>query len=141
MGVSNLPVVNACLNAASAILLMIGYGLIKAGKREAHKRTMLAALITSSLFLMSYLLYHYNVGSVRFTGEGWVRMVYFSVLISHTLLAVVVPPLAIVTLIRALKGRFDRHKIVARWTLPIWLYVSATGVAVYVMLYELYPGG
>jgi uncharacterized membrane protein YozB (DUF420 family) len=100
---------------------------------------MLTALGTSSMFLISYLIYHYHVGTVRFTGEGGVRGVYFAILISHTILAATVPPLAIVTLVRALRERFDRHRVIARWTLPIWLYVSITGVAVYVMLYQLYP--
>jgi uncharacterized membrane protein YozB (DUF420 family) len=100
---------------------------------------MVSALVTSGLFLISYLVYHYHVGSVKFTGVGWVRGLYFTILISHTILAVAVPPLAIVTLFRALRERFDRHRVIARWTLPIWLYVSVTGVAVYVMLYQLFP--
>lgn len=136
MGISDLPFVNACLNGTSTILLLIGYRFIRAGKRLAHKRTMLTALATSSLFLASYLVYHYHVGSVRFTGVGVMRVVYFAVLISHSILAVTVPPLAIVTLVRALRERFDKHRIIARWTLPIWLYVSFTGVVVYVMLYQ-----
>lgn len=139
MDISDLPLVNACLNATSTVLLLIGYRLIRTGKKTAHKRIMLTAVVTSSLFLISYLLYHYNVGSVRFTGIGFVRGLYFAVLISHTVLAATVPPLAIVTLVRALRKRFDRHRIIARWTLPIWLYVSFTGVIVYLMLYRLYP--
>ena len=138
MGITDLPLVNACLNATSTALLLIGYSFIKAGNRRLHRRFMLTALVTSSLFLISYLTYHYNVGSVRFTGAGWVRGVYFTILISHTILAVAVPPLAIVTLVRALRERFDRHRLIARWTLPIWLYVSFTGVIVYLMLYQLY---
>ena len=102
---------------------------------------MIAALVTSSMFLISYLVYHYNVGSVRFTGLGLSRTVYFIILISHTLLAASVPPLAILTLTRALKKRFDRHRRIARWTFPIWLYVSVTGVMIYVMLYHIYPSG
>ena len=139
MGISDLPVVNACLNATSTVLLLIGYRFIRTGRRTAHKRTMLTALGTSSLFLISYLTYHYHVGSVRFTGEGAVRGIYFAILISHTILAATVPPLAIITLVRALRERFDKHRRIARWTLPIWLYVSVTGVVVYVMLYQLYP--
>lgn len=139
MGISDLPLVNAILNATSMALLLIGYSFIKAGNRRLHKRFMFSALVISSLFLASYLIYHYVVGSVRFTGTGWVRGVYFTILISHTILAVAVPPLAIVTLVRALRERFDRHRVVARWTLPIWLYVSFTGVIVYLMLYQLYP--
>jgi len=138
MGIADLPFVNACLNATSTALLLIGYGFIKAGNKRLHRRFMLTALVTSSLFLISYLTYHYNVGSVRFTGTGWVRGLYFGILISHTILAVAVPPLAIVTLVRALRERFDRHRVIARWTLPIWLYVSFTGVIVYLMLYQLY---
>jgi putative membrane protein len=137
--IADLPVVNACLNATSTVLLLIGYRFIRTGRRVAHKRTMLSALVTSSLFLISYLVYHYNVGSVRFTGTGVIRGVYFAILVSHTILAATVPPLAIVTLVRALRERFDKHRRIARWTLPIWLYVSITGVAVYVMLYRLYP--
>jgi uncharacterized membrane protein YozB (DUF420 family) len=102
---------------------------------------MIAALVVSGLFLVSYLFYHSQVGSVKFTGEGWVRSVYFVILISHSVLAATVPPLAVITLVRALSEKFDRHRVIARWTLPIWLYVSITGVAVYVMLYRLYPGG
>ena len=139
MGISDLPAVNACLNATSTVLLLIGYRFIRTGRKTAHKRTMLTALGTSSLFLISYLIYHYHVGSVRFTGEGTIRGIYFAILISHTILAATVPPLAIVTLVRALRERFDKHRRIARWTLPIWLYVSITGVAVYVMLYQLYP--
>jgi putative membrane protein len=139
MGIADLPLVNAWLNATSTALLLIGYGFIKSGNGRLHKRFMLIALVTSSLFLLSYLTYHYNVGSVRFTGAGWVRGVYFAILISHTILAMAVPPLAIVTLVRALRERFDRHRLIAKWTLPIWLYVSFTGVIVYLMLYQLYP--
>ncbi len=139
MGISDLPLLNACLNATSTVLLLIGYGLIRTGRRSLHKRFMIAALTTSSVFLISYLVYHYNVGSVKFTGEGWVRVVYFSILISHTILAASVPPLAIVTLVRALRERFDRHRVIARWTFPIWLYVSVTGVIIYIMLYQLFP--
>jgi uncharacterized membrane protein YozB (DUF420 family) len=139
MTISDLPILNACLNATSTVLLLIGYSFIRSGNRIAHRRFMLTAVVTSSLFLVSYLVYHYHVGSVKFTGVGWVRGVYFAILISHTVLAAAVPPLAIVTLVRALRERFDRHRVIAHWTLPIWLYVSVTGVAVYFMLYQLYP--
>jgi putative membrane protein len=139
MSIADLPLVNACLNAASTALLLIGYAFIRSANRRLHRRFMLAALVTSGLFLLSYLIYHYNVGSVKFTGSGWVRGVYFTILISHTILAAAVPPLAIVTLVRALRKSFDRHRAIARWTLPIWLYVSFTGVIVYLMLYQLYP--
>lgn len=137
MTLRDLPALNAGLNATSAVLLAAGWLLIRAGRREAHKRVMLAALACSSLFLASYLVYHAQVGSVRFRGQGPVRVVYFAVLISHTVLAVTVVPLALVTLVRALQARFDRHRRIARITLPIWGYVSVTGVIVYWMLYRL----
>ncbi len=133
--VSYLPTVNAVLNSASALLLVAGYLFIRSKKVLAHKLCMLSAFTTSTLFLISYLSYHYQVGSVPFKGQGWIRTVYFTVLISHTILAVTIVPLVLVTLTRALKGSFDRHKRIARWTLPIWLYVSVTGVIVYWMLY------
>jgi uncharacterized membrane protein YozB (DUF420 family) len=137
MSLTDLPHLNALLNATSSVLLALGYYFIRRKRKLLHKRMMVAALITSTLFLISYLLYHYNVGSVRFQGVGTIRTVYFAVLISHTILAVAVPPLAIITLIRALRERFDKHKRIARWTLPIWFYVSLTGVIVYVMLYRM----
>ena len=133
----DLPTLNAGLNALSAVLLALGWILIRTGRREAHKRAMLAALVCSSLFLASYLVYHAQVGSVRFRGQGAVRTVYFAILISHTILAVTVVPLALVTVVRALQARFDRHRRIARITLPIWGYVSVTGVIVYWMLYRL----
>jgi uncharacterized membrane protein YozB (DUF420 family) len=133
----DLPALNAALNAASAILLATGFILIRAGRRQAHKRAMVAALACSTLFLSSYLVYHAQVGSVRFRGQGVLRLVYFAILISHTILAVTVVPLALVTLTQALRGRFDRHRRIARIALPIWGYVSVTGVIVYWMLYRL----
>ncbi len=132
------PALNAGLNATSAVLIATGIGLIRAGRRAAHRGVMIAAVVSSSLFLASYLYYHYHVGSVRFTGQGWIRPLYFAVLITHTVLAGTVVPLVIVTLARGLRERFDRHKAIARWTYPIWLYVSVTGVVIYVMLYHLY---
>lgn len=135
--VTSLPHLNALLNAVSAILLLTGYGFIRLGNVAAHRRCMLAALGSSGLFLVSYLVYHFSVGSVRFQGEGWVRMVYFAVLVSHTVLATAIAPLVVVTVVRALRERFDRHRAVARWTLPLWIYVSATGVVVYWMLYQM----
>lgn len=131
------PALNACLNAVAAVLLMTGYRLIRAGRRDAHRRAMLAAFSVSVLFLVSYLAYHAQVGSVRFGRTGAIRTVYLSVLISHSILAAAVPVLATLTLWRALRGRFDAHRRLARWTLPIWLYVSVTGVVVYWMLYHL----
>ena len=129
---------NATLNGISAILLAAGYAAIQTGKREAHKRLMLSAFFVSFAFLVSYLIYHYRVGHVVFQGQGWIRRVYFALLISHTVLAVVIVPLILITIRRAWMERFDKHKIIAKWTLPLWLYVSVTGVIVYVMVYQLY---
>lgn len=136
MTFSSLPHLNALLNSASAILLITGYYFIRQRNITAHKRCMLAALSTSGLFLVSYLVYHFEVGSVRFQGQGWIRTVYFAILISHTVLATAIVPLVIITVVRALRERFDRHRALARWTLPLWIYVSFTGVAVYWMLYQ-----
>ncbi len=133
----DLPTLNALLNASSFVLLVSGFFFIKRGKITAHKRCMIVAFTVSALFLVSYLIYHYQVGSVRFTKEGWIRPLYFTILISHTLLAMAVPPLAAITLFRAFKERFARHKQIARWTLPVWMYVSVTGVGIYWMLYQL----
>jgi putative membrane protein len=139
MSISDLPTLNAILNSVSAILLTTGYFFIKQKNREAHRRCMIGAFTTSTLFLISYLIYHYNVGSVKFQGQGAVRTVYLTILLTHTVLAMAIVPLVFVTFARALKGNFDRHRRIARWTLPIWLYVSVTGVVVYLMLYHLYP--
>jgi len=133
----HLPTLNAFLNALSAGLLIRGYFLIRQGRREEHKQTMLAAFTTSVLFLVSYLVYHYGAGSVKFQGQGAVRVVYFAILLSHTVLAAAVAPMAIMTLRRGLKGNFAGHKSLARITLPIWLYVGVTGVVIYLMLYHL----
>lgn len=137
MDVRDLPTVNAVLNATATILLVIGYALIRQGRREAHRKVMLAAFACSTLFLVSYLVYHAQVGSVKFTGTGPARTVYFAILLSHTILAALVPILAPLTLGLGLKGRLERHRKLARWTLPIWLYVSVTGVVVYWMLYRM----
>ena len=137
MDLSNLPTLNAVLNSISALLLAMGYVQIRRRHVQAHKICMLAAFTTSTLFLISYLVYHYNVGSVPFEGQGGIRIIYFSILISHVILAALILPLVIVTLIRAFRGQFERHRKLARWTLPLWLYVSVTGVIVYVMLYQL----
>lgn len=137
MDVQALPALNALLNGASALLLATGYVLIRRGRREAHQRFMLAAFACSVLFLTSYLVYHAQVGSVRFQGTGAVRTIYLSILLTHTVLAAAVPFLAVITLVRGLRGRFRRHVAIARVTLPIWLYVSITGVVIYLMLYRL----
>ena len=129
---------NATLNAVSAILLTCGFAAIRAGKREAHKRFMISAFVVSCAFLVSYLVYHYRVGHVAFQGQGWIRPVYFALLISHTILAAVIVPLILITLRRAWLERFDKHKVIAKWTLPLWFYVCITGVIVYVMLYQVY---
>lgn len=136
MTIYALPTLNAILNATAAALLITGYVFIRRGRVEAHRRCMLAAFAVSVLFLVSYLTYHAQVGSRRYPGTGALRTIYLTILFTHTVLAALVPPLAIVTLWRALHGRFDRHKAIARWTLPVWIYVSVTGVIVYVMLYH-----
>jgi putative membrane protein len=136
--VADLPAVNATLNAAAAILLTVGYILIRRGRIAQHRAVMLTAFCTSVLFLTSYVVYHAHAGSKHFAGQGPIRLVYFGVLLTHTVLAATVPVLAIITLSRGLSARYDRHRAIARWTLPIWLYVSVTGVVVYFMLYRLY---
>jgi len=136
MTVHALPAVNATLNGIAAVLLVIGYILIIRRRIDAHRRVMIAAFTTSSLFLVCYVIYHAQVGSVPFTRQGFVRPLYFTILVTHVTLAAAVLPLAIITLSRGLKARFDRHRAIARWTLPIWLYVSVTGVLVYVLLYQ-----
>ncbi|MBI3306586.1 MAG: DUF420 domain-containing protein [Candidatus Omnitrophica bacterium] len=139
MDISLLPGVNASLNAASAVFLVLGYFFIRQRAITAHTMCMLAACGTSTLFLVSYLTYHYFHGSTRFLGTGWIRPVYFAILISHTILAVVIVPLAITTLYRGLRGRFDKHVRIAKITLPLWLYVSVTGVVIYFLLYHFKP--
>jgi putative membrane protein len=134
------PALNATLNGASAVLITTGRVLIHRKKVRLHRACMIAAVVTSSLFLISYLYYHAHVGSIRFPGQGWVRPAYFALLISHTVLAAAVVPLVLLSLIAGLRGRFERHRRIARWTYPIWLYVSVTGVVVYVMLYRIYGG-
>ena len=137
MPVSHLPALNAVLNATSAVLLTIGWTLIRRGRVAQHRKFMIAAFCTSVLFLVSYLTYHAQVGSVRFTKQGPIRAVYFTILLTHTVLAVVIVPLVLMSLRRGLKRQDARHRAIARWTLPLWLYVSVTGVVVYVMLYQL----
>jgi uncharacterized membrane protein YozB (DUF420 family) len=134
------PAINASLNGTSAVLLVTAHSMIKRGRMNAHRTLMLMAVGTSTLFLISYLYYHAHVGSFHFRGQGWSRPVYFSILISHTILAVAIVPLVIITLSRALRERFDRHRAIARWTYPLWLYVSVTGVVIYFMLYRIFTG-
>jgi uncharacterized membrane protein YozB (DUF420 family) len=137
-GVHTLPAVNAGLNAVSGLLLVTGYLSIRRRRIAFHRACMLAAFFASTLFLVFYLIYHLTVGSRPFPGAGFVRAVYFTLLVSHVLLAASVLPLALVTLTRGLRGRYDRHVRVARWTFPIWVYVSATGIVIYLMLYQMY---
>src|SRR5262245_15298883 len=136
MSVHDLPALNATLNGISGVLLLIGWVLIRSRRIEAHRICMMAAFGASSLFLASYLIYHAQVGSVPFTRQGFVRPLYFPILLTHVVLAAATLPLALVTLSRGLKARFAKHRAIARWTLPIWLYVSVTGVLVYVLLYQ-----
>lgn len=132
------PRIDATLNGITAVLLAIGHRFIKRGEVLKHRATMITAFVTSSLFLTCYLYYHAHVGSVHFRGHGWSRAVYFSILTSHTILAIVVVPMILITLTLGLRSRFDRHRGIARWTYPIWMYVSVTGVVVYLMLYKLF---
>jgi len=137
MELSSFPALNAGLNGTCAVLLLTGWGFIKAGRREAHRWTMVAAFLCSAVFLACYLYYHFHVGSVRFQKTGPIRTVYFTILLTHTILAVAVLPLILRTLFLAVKGRFEEHRRAARWAFPVWLYVSVTGVTVYWMLYRL----
>jgi uncharacterized membrane protein YozB (DUF420 family) len=138
MQISDLPALNATLNGIAAIFLTAGYVQIRRGYKERHKRCMLAALATSAIFLVSYVIYHLNIGSRPFPGQGAVRVLYFAILITHVILAAAILPLALMTAARGLRGQYDRHVRIARWTLPIWLYVSVTGVVIYLMLYQMY---
>ena len=138
MTVADLPALNASLNGLSAILIVTAYILIRRGQRILHKRFMLAALTSSTAFLVSYVIYHANAGSRHFAGTGIIRGVYFAILITHVVLAAVILPMVLITTARGLRARYDRHVAIARWTLPLWLYVSVTGVIVYLMLYQLY---
>lgn len=136
--VRSVPAVIASLNALAAVFLIVGFAFIRARKIKQHRFCMIAALICSSLFLAFYLYFHSVAGVIRFGGQGWIRPVYFTLLVSHTVLATVIVPLVLITLVRALRKRFDRHRVIARWTLPIWVYVSVTGVLVYWLLYVVY---
>jgi uncharacterized membrane protein YozB (DUF420 family) len=138
LSISDLPALNATLNGLSAVCLVSGYTFIKRGERLIHQRCMIAALVLSSLFLVSYVVYHANAGSRPFPGQGIIRPIYFLILITHVVLAATVVPLALITATRGLRSQFDRHVRIARWTFPIWLYVSVTGVVIYLMLYQLY---
>jgi uncharacterized membrane protein YozB (DUF420 family) len=137
MAVTDLPALNATLNAISFILLVTGYVFIRRKQWRKHRACMIAALVTSALFLTSYVIYHAQVGSVPFKGTGWIRTVYFAVLIPHVILAAAIVPPVLITVSRALSAKYDKHRRIARWTLPLWLYVSITGVIVYLMLYQM----
>jgi uncharacterized membrane protein YozB (DUF420 family) len=139
MSVYDLPAVNASLNATSTVLLTTGYVLIKRGRQIGHRNCMIAAVISSTLFLIGYLTYHAYAGTTRFTDPGWFRPIYLVLLLTHTLLAAAVPPLVIFTMIPALRERWDRHRRIARWTWPVWMYVSVTGVLIYFLLYQIFP--
>src|SRR5262245_7636621 len=136
IGIADLATVNAGLNATAAVLIGTGFYFIKRKNIQGHKACMIAATVVSAIFLTSYLIYHYNVGSVRFTKQGWVRNVYFPLLLTHTILAAIALPMVLRTLFLAVKGRFGNHVRIARWTFPVWMYVSVTGVIVYLMLYR-----
>jgi len=134
---SDLPALNAFLNATAAVLLVIGYSLIRAGRMRQHRAVMISACVVSTLFLTSYVIYHANIGSRPFQRQGTIRIIYFAILLTHVILAAAVVPMALITLSRGFRARFDRHVAIAWWTFPIWLYVSVTGVIVYLMLYRL----
>jgi uncharacterized membrane protein YozB (DUF420 family) len=138
LSVTDLPALNATLNAIAATLLVIGYALIRRRRIRAHRRVMIGAFLTSTMFLASYLVYHANVGSRPFPGQGPIRIVYLTILITHIILAAAILPMVLITLSYGLRERFERHVPIARWTLPLWLYVSVTGVIVYLMLYQMY---
>lgn len=139
MTVQQLPAVNATLNGISAILLLMGFIAIRKGNKKFHQRCMISAFAVSAVFLICYLVYHYYAGSTKFTATGWIRPVYFSILISHVILAAAIVPMILLTMWRAWKKDFEKHKKIARWTWPLWMYVSVTGVLIYLMLYQWFP--
>lgn len=139
MSVSDLPAVNACFNMLSAVWLTMGFVCIRKGRKAAHRNCMIAALCTSTLFLVGYLTYHFNVQGVTRFPENWFRPIYLVILLTHTLLATVILPLVIATVVLAIRGKFETHKKVARWTWPMWMYVSVTGVVIYLLLYQVFP--
>lgn len=139
MSISDLPLINACLNGLSAIFLLAGFILIKQGRREAHRNCMVSAFVTSTIFLGCYLTYHYFARATKFTNPEWFRPWYLVILVTHIVLAVVLVPMVLMTMSRALRQRFDQHKKIARWTWPVWMYVSVTGVLIYLLLYRIFP--
>ena len=139
MNLSDLPTLNACLNGASTVFLSAGYYFIRKGNKTAHRNCMIAALITSALFLTSYLIYHYNAGRTSFPNPHWFRSTYLVILLTHTVLAVAILPMVFMTVYRAIRGQWDRHRRIARWAWPVWMYVSVTGVLIYLLLYQIFP--
>ncbi len=139
MTLSDLPVVNACLNATSAVFLTCGWVFIKKGNRIAHRNCMIAAFVTSAVFLACYLYYHFHAGRTVFSNPAWFRPIYLAILLTHTVLAVAIVPMILMSFSRALKENFEAHKKIARWTLPLWMYVSVTGVVIYLLLYQIFP--
>jgi putative membrane protein len=145
MTYTDLPLVNACLNATCTVLLVLGWGHIRAGRKEAHRNSMIAALCTSAAFLACYLYYHWKMQQVhgaahtKFVDPAWFRPIYLTILLTHLVGAIAIVPLVLMTVSRAFKERFEAHKVIARWTLPIWLYVSVTGVVIYLLLYQIFP--
>ena len=139
MTLSNLPAINACFNALSTVLLSSGWVFIRRGRRTAHRNCMIAAFVSSTFFLAGYLYYHFHAGTTHFADPAWFRPIYLTLLLTHTVLAVVIVPLIFMTFIRAFRERFELHKKIARWTLPLWLYVSFTGVLIYLLLYQIFP--
>lgn len=139
MNLSDLPAINACLNSLSAILLAVGYRFIRRKNILAHRNCMIGAFLVSTIFLISYVVYHFNAGRTVFKDPAWFRPIYLTILLTHTVLAVAIVPMVLITLSRALKQRFDRHRRIARWTWPLWMYVSVTGVIIYLLLYQIFP--
>ena|SRR5690349_25065891 len=139
MTISDLPLVNACLNGASTVLLSLGYRFIKKQKQVAHRNCMIGAFVTSTLFLICYLTYHYSAGRTTFRDPQWFRPIYLLILLTHTILAVVIVPLVLITISRAVRRRWELHKKIARWAWPVWMYVSVTGVVIYLLLYQIFP--
>ena len=139
MHISDLPIVNAVLNSFSTVFLMMGFIFIKTGNKIAHRNCMISALLTSTLFLVSYLTYHYYAGTTRFENPAWFRPIYLTILLTHTILAVAVVPLVLLAFNHAFRERFDKHRRIARWAWPVWMYVSITGVLIYLLLYQIYP--
>jgi len=139
MSLSDLPALNACLNSLSTVFLTLGYIFIKRQNKAAHRNCMAGALTTSTLFLASYLYYHFHAGRTVFAEPAWFRPIYLAILLTHTVLAVVIAPMVIATVIRAIQGNWEKHKRIARWTWPLWMYVSVTGVVIYLLLYQIFP--